>query len=72
MYRQVEHRVSVAREEAATVFRRLESKDKYWGRRPLWWAAENGHEAVVKLLLEQGAELEVSGVWGGANNRDQP
>jgi ankyrin repeat protein len=21
---------------------------------PLWWAARNGHEAVVKLLLETG------------------
>jgi ankyrin repeat protein len=24
----------------------------------LLWAAEEGHEAVVKLLLEKGAELE--------------
>jgi ankyrin repeat protein len=27
-----------------------ESKDKTSGRTPLWWAAENGHEAVVRLL----------------------
>jgi ankyrin repeat protein len=36
-----------------------ESKDEGFGRQtPLSWAAGNGHEAVVKLLLEQGAELE--------------
>jgi ankyrin repeat protein len=32
-------------------------KDVY-GRAPLSWAARNGHEAVVKLLLEKSAELE--------------
>jgi ankyrin repeat protein len=35
----------------------LDLKDSY-GRTPLSWAAEMGHEAVVKLLLEKGAELE--------------
>jgi ankyrin repeat protein len=33
----------------------LESKDKY-GRTPLLWAAEKGHEAVVKQLLDKGAK----------------
>jgi ankyrin repeat protein len=36
---------------------KLESKDKN-GRTPLSLAATNGHEAVLKLLLEKGAELE--------------
>lgn len=28
------------------------------GRTPLSWAAENGHEAAVRLLVEKGADLE--------------
>jgi ankyrin repeat protein len=31
----------------------IDSKDNY-GQTPLLWAAESGHEAVVKLLLEMG------------------
>ena len=29
-------------------------RSKTYGRMPLSWAAQNGHEAVVKLLLETG------------------
>jgi ankyrin repeat domain-containing protein 50 len=36
---------------------KLETKDDI-GRTPLSWAARYGHEALVKLLLEKGAELE--------------
>jgi ankyrin repeat protein len=35
-----------------------DSKDNEYSRTALSWAARNGHEAVVKLLLEKGAELE--------------
>lgn len=35
----------------------LNSKDSAQ-RTPLSWAAENGHEAVVKLLLVRGADIE--------------
>ena len=35
----------------------LDLKDSH-GRTPLSWAAYHGHEAVVKLLVEKGAELE--------------
>jgi hypothetical protein len=35
----------------------LDVKDTY-NQTPLSWAARNGYEAVVKLLLEKGAELE--------------
>jgi ankyrin repeat protein len=30
-----------------------DSKDKY-GRTPLSWAAENGHEGVERLLIDKG------------------
>ena len=47
--------------EAANILSRhvqsLDMKDSY-SRTPLSWAAENGHEAVLKLLLDKGAELE--------------
>ena len=33
----------------------VESKDTE-GQTPLSWAAKNGHEAVVNVLLEKGAE----------------
>ena len=36
----------------------VDSKDKY-GQTPLWWAARNGHEAVLKLLLGTTANVEV-------------
>jgi hypothetical protein len=45
--------VRLLRENKADV----DAKDG-WGRTPLSWAAENGHEAAVKLLLDKGAELE--------------
>jgi hypothetical protein len=35
-------------------------KTRELGRTPLSWAAENGHEAVVKLLLEKGADIYYS------------
>ena len=35
-----------------------------WGRTPLSWAAEKGHEAVVELLLGKGAELEAKDEGG--------
>jgi ankyrin repeat protein len=31
---------------------------------PLLWAADKGHEVVVKLLLEKGAELETKDNYG--------
>ena len=34
----------------------LETKSTSSGQTPLSWAAEKGHEAVVKLLLEKGAQ----------------
>ena len=47
-------------------------------RTPLLWAAEYGREAVVKLLLEKGAELETKGkeygrtplLWAAGNGHE--
>jgi ankyrin repeat protein len=36
----------------------MESKDRYYGHTPLSRATRNGHEAVVKLLLEKGADVK--------------
>jgi hypothetical protein len=38
-------------------------KDSYV-RTPLSWAAANGHEAIVKLLLDKGAKLEIEDQYG--------
>ncbi|KAH7114779.1 hypothetical protein B0J13DRAFT_239012 [Dactylonectria estremocensis] len=35
----------------------INAKDSH-GQMPLWWAAKNGDEAVVRLLLEWGAHTE--------------
>ena len=36
----------------------LEAKDKD-GQTPVSWAAENGHEAVVKLLMEKAVDVDL-------------
>ncbi|KAI0534365.1 hypothetical protein GGR58DRAFT_520462 [Xylaria digitata] len=36
----------------------------YWGRTPLWYAVDNGWEAVVEFLLENNAEPDVRDVQG--------
>jgi hypothetical protein len=41
----------------------LEKVNEY-GRTPLSWAARQGREAVVKLLLEKGAEIEAKDEYG--------
>jgi hypothetical protein len=55
--------------------RNLDSKDPGYGRTPLWRAAENGHEAVVKLLLATGkvgaGSMDTDGrtpLWRAAEN----
>lgn len=37
----------------------IETKESLYGRTRLAWAADRGQEAVVRLLLEKGADLEV-------------
>jgi ankyrin repeat protein len=36
-----------------------------YGRTPLWWAARNGHEGIVKLQLEAKADIDVKDKDGG-------
>jgi ankyrin repeat protein len=36
----------------------VESKEGFYNQTPLSYAAQHGHEAVVKLLLEKGADVE--------------
>jgi ankyrin repeat protein len=36
----------------------VDSKDNTYSKTPLSWAAENGHEAVVKLLLASKADVD--------------
>ncbi|KAI8710370.1 hypothetical protein NCS52_01582000 [Fusarium sp. LHS14.1] len=51
-------------ERADQVGINIDAKDSY-GQTPLSWAAENGHEAVVRLLLDRGAHIEVADkMWG--------
>ncbi|KAH7134453.1 hypothetical protein EDB81DRAFT_870995 [Dactylonectria macrodidyma] len=54
--------------EASDVLLRLgyspDLKDTY-SRTPLWYAAQNGHETVVKLLLAAGADVNAAAGYGG-------
>jgi len=42
----------------------LEPKDAEYGRTPLLLAPKNGHEAVVKKLLEKDAEVKCKSDYG--------
>ena len=57
-YRGPQERARGGCEAAAREGGRRGVQGSTYGRTPLWWAAEKGHEAVVKLLLEKGADVE--------------
>jgi len=41
-----------------------ELESKYNNQTPLFWASEKGHEAVMKLLVEEATELEARNWFG--------
>lgn len=42
----------------------IEAKDGIFSQSPLLWAAENGHEKVVRPLLEHGTQIESNNKYG--------
>jgi ankyrin repeat protein len=36
----------------------METKDTWWNQTPLSWAAKRGHEAVVRLLVKKGTDID--------------
>ncbi|KAF3177841.1 hypothetical protein TWF788_007623 [Orbilia oligospora] len=50
--------------DLAVVRAKTETKSILDGRTPLSWAAENGHETVVRLLINAGAEIETKDWYG--------
>ncbi|KAF3919192.1 hypothetical protein AA313_de0200251 [Arthrobotrys entomopaga] len=42
----------------------IETKDNEYGQTPLSWAARNGHQAVVQLLIEAKADIEAKDKYG--------
>ncbi|KAF5137166.1 Protein TANC2 [Metarhizium anisopliae] len=42
----------------------IETKDSLYGRTRLAWAAGEGHEAVVQLLLEKGTDVNAKDIDG--------
>ncbi|KAM6516688.1 hypothetical protein FALCPG4_014862 [Fusarium falciforme] len=55
-------------ERADQVGINIDAQD-WHGRAPLWWAAGNGHEAVVRLLLDRGAHTEAADKMGRTPRR---
>jgi ankyrin repeat protein len=55
----------------------LDSKDSYYGKTPLIWSAEYGRQEVVRLLLEQGADVNANdrrkrtALYWAVGNRDE-
>jgi ankyrin repeat protein len=56
--------LKISKTETQPVTFNLSDQHRTYGQTPLLWAAENGHEAVVQVLLDNGADIGIENTSG--------